>query len=372
MRNLFLFILLIIAAVAASWFAWTPLPNATVQPSYDNPLIPTGDPRLIMLDLINQARADAGSPGVTLGANNAAQKRAETMLRNCTFSHWDTNGLKPYMRYSLAGGYHPNAENIYSANECGLSDTHRQSNLTPQQMSAQAMTILMNSPSHRETIIDPLHQRVNIGLAWDKHTFKAVQHFESDHVNYTTPPTLEGNTLTLEGTLKQPQRFQNGMPPSAVISYDPPPKRLTRGQLSKTYCYDQGDVVAAVTPLQWNPQRRPYYQITVSHPTCLDPNSVAPDTELPKTRNDLRRSWKRNKSGAPTPTTNSVTIPILTTADAYVSQNSFRLSADLNPVLQLHGPGVYTVSVAAIIAGPPEQPPLIISEHSIFHLVHPP
>ena len=372
MRSLLLSLPFIIAAVAVSWFTWAPPPNITVQPSYDNPLVPKGDPRIIMLDLINQARTAAGSPSVTIGVNNAAQERAETMLRNCTFSHWDTNGLKPYMRYSLAGGYHPNAENIYSANECGLSDTHRQNNLTPQQMSAQAMTILMNSPGHRKTIIDPLHQRVNIGLAWDKHTFKAVQHFEADYVTYTTPPTLQGNTLTVEGTLKQPHKFQDGMPPSAVISYDPPPKHLTKGQLSKTYCYDQGNVVAAVTPLAWNPRQHPSYQITVSHPICLDPSSVAPDTEPPTTRNDLRRAWKRNKTGAPDPTTTTVLIPVLTTEDAYASPNSFRLSADLSPVLHRHGPGVYTISLAATIAGRPEQPPVIISEHSIFHLVHPP
>ena len=41
------------------------------------------------------------------GSNNAAQLHAESSLQNCISSHWGLDGLKPYMRYSLAGGYRP-------------------------------------------------------------------------------------------------------------------------------------------------------------------------------------------------------------------------------------------------------------------------
>ena len=78
-----------------------------------------------MLALINSLRTAHDSPPAALSKNDSAQLHADFMLRDCTTSHWGTDGLKPYMRHSLAGGHHRSAENVYSANECGLSDTSR-------------------------------------------------------------------------------------------------------------------------------------------------------------------------------------------------------------------------------------------------------
>ena len=64
-----------------------------------------------MLELINGERTRAGVNSITLGANIAAQLHAESALQNCTSGHWGVDGLKPYMRYSLAGGYQSNGEN---------------------------------------------------------------------------------------------------------------------------------------------------------------------------------------------------------------------------------------------------------------------
>ena len=47
----------------------------------------------------------------------AAQLHAESLPESCFSSHWGIDGLKPYMRYSLAGGYQRNGENgngVYS------------------------------------------------------------------------------------------------------------------------------------------------------------------------------------------------------------------------------------------------------------------
>ena len=45
------------------------------------------------------------------GSNDAAQLHTESASKHCTGAHWGTDGLKPYMRYSLAGGYQANGEN---------------------------------------------------------------------------------------------------------------------------------------------------------------------------------------------------------------------------------------------------------------------
>ena len=71
-----------------------------------------------MLELINAERAKAGVPPVVLGDNIAAQLHAEAFLENCFSSHYGLDGLKSYMRYSLAGGYQSNRESVSGLNYC--------------------------------------------------------------------------------------------------------------------------------------------------------------------------------------------------------------------------------------------------------------
>ena len=52
-----------------------------------------------------------GLTNVTLSAIDSAQLHAENLLDNNYFSHWDLNGYKPYMRYTLAGGSGSVSEN---------------------------------------------------------------------------------------------------------------------------------------------------------------------------------------------------------------------------------------------------------------------
>ena len=72
----------------------------------------------LMLQLINAERAAVGLMPVALGENAAAQLHAEASLRGCFSSHWGLDGLKPYMRYSLTGGYQANAENGSGLDYC--------------------------------------------------------------------------------------------------------------------------------------------------------------------------------------------------------------------------------------------------------------
>ena len=75
----------------------TPSPTATPPPSPDRW---HHQYKARMLELINQARTQAGVPEVTMGNNIAAQLHAENSLANCVGGHWGIDGLKPYMRYS--------------------------------------------------------------------------------------------------------------------------------------------------------------------------------------------------------------------------------------------------------------------------------
>jgi uncharacterized protein YkwD len=43
-------------------------------------------------------------PPVLLSNNRAAQLHAENMLNTKILSHWTTDGMKPYMKYTVYGG----------------------------------------------------------------------------------------------------------------------------------------------------------------------------------------------------------------------------------------------------------------------------
>ena len=155
-----------------------------------------------MLELINDERAKAGLNTVVLGDNIAAQLHAENSLANCFSSHWGTDGLKPYMRYSLAGGYQSNGENGSGADYCiKASDGYRAIDSIKSEISS-AMAGWMRSAGHRSNILDPWHKKVNIGIAYDRYNAPMYQHFEGDYVEYDRMPAISNGILSLSGTTK--------------------------------------------------------------------------------------------------------------------------------------------------------------------------
>ena len=160
-----------------------------------------------MLELINEERVAAGLSPVVLGDNIAAQLHAESAIKNCFGSHWGIDGLKPYMRYSLAGGYQSNGENWHGLAYCIKASDGYSPIGNVKWGVRDAMDGWMDSPGHRRNILRSKHKKVNIGLAWDRYNFGAIQHFEGHYVEYGTLPTIEGRILTLSGEVKNGAKF---------------------------------------------------------------------------------------------------------------------------------------------------------------------
>ena len=185
----------------------------------------------LMLQLINAERAAVGLMPVALGENAAAQLHAEASLRGCFSSHWGLDGLKPYMRYSLTGGYQANAENASGLGYC-ITDADSYAKIrSVEQEVREAMAGWMESPGHLSTILDPWHRAVNIGLAWDRFTFVAIQHFEGGYVEYQLLPEIRGGYLIVDGAATNGAGFKGNDGLGIQVYYDPPPGPLTPGQL---------------------------------------------------------------------------------------------------------------------------------------------
>ena len=325
--------------------------------------------KLYMLELVNNERSLRRLTPLVLGDNVAAQLHAEALTDECFLSHWGLDGLKPYMRYSLAGGYQGNAENVAGGNYCPSRSIRYAPVSDIQKEIEEAVEGWMDSPGHREAMLDPWARKINIGLEWRLYNFTAVQQFEGDYVEYAQLPALEGTTLTVAGRLKNGMSFDGsdgGL--SVVIFYDPPPVDLTRGQVARTYCYDVGVPVATIRK---PPPQGSYYGFDESDETaefCPSPLGVPSDAPAPASEDEARELWSTARDASRRGIEREVPVFHIT-ASRWVAKGAvFSVRANIVAVTNRHGPGIYTVAIVTESRGDD----VLLSQYSIFHETVPP
>ena len=274
--------------------------------------------KYLMLNLINDARAEAGVPTVNLGTNGAAQMHAEQMVAGCFSGHWGLDGFKPYMRYSLLGGYQSNAENAFARNyfvdgsdPCTVVASSSPPDL--EGLTRYAMERWMDSPGHRANLLNPYHRLVNIGIAWrgaEHYIFRTVQHFEGDYARLSQLPSIVGGVLSLSGQIVNGGSLGGGL----YVRYDPSPRRQQRAILNTTSSVCGGYPIAAVFPnTRWTGR--------ASSPTCIEPGASGPlgDGSLIELPTIGAEQWESNGS-------------------------EFAIRADLSTILRERGAGILSLS----------------------------
>lgn len=199
------------------------------------------------LTIINENRTSQGLSPVTLSPIPSGQQHADSMLQNDYFSHWDTQGFKPYMRYSLLNGTGFVEENIAYEYAGFPSFTSTQSveraigNLEWQMMNNDSACC---DNGHRDNILNQFHNRVSIGIAYSSTYVYFVEDFETYYALLNTPIS-DGNTIILEGSTMQTLN-----PTSVDVYYDSTPTSLTPSVLNQVYNtpYDSGTFVGGVIP----------------------------------------------------------------------------------------------------------------------------
>jgi len=157
------------------------------------------------LKLVNDDRKKHGVLPVSLGNNSAAQNHADDMLQTKYFSHWNSEGVKPYVTYTFFGGRGNVAENIANTfSECptfncipSVFDPYKEIERLHYGMMYDDAG---SNWGHRDTIIDPNHTHVNLGIAFDNDNFYFVQHFETIIIEWTKIE-LVNTELKMVGTL---------------------------------------------------------------------------------------------------------------------------------------------------------------------------
>jgi uncharacterized protein YkwD len=194
------------------------------------------------LSLINNDRQTAGLPPVTLSYNAAAEKHAQDMFNNFYGGHWGTDGLKPYMRYTDAGGLNEEAENsAYSGwtNPADNPANYQSINVRDELAVLEHIMVYDDAQSnwgHRDTILNKAYTTVILGIVYDGKRLALAQQFEVKYVDYYSAPAINNGNLVLLGKLTATNIDMNNI----SISYDPPPPALTNAQLTTDPKYTDG------------------------------------------------------------------------------------------------------------------------------------
>lgn len=125
-------------------------PVATTQPT--SPTVPSSGPAAEVVALVNQERAKAGCSALTVNAKltTAALNHSKDMAAHSNMSHTGSDGSDPGARITRAG---------YSWMTYGENVAYGYS--TPEQV----MNGWMNSPGHRENILNCAFKEIGVGLA---------------------------------------------------------------------------------------------------------------------------------------------------------------------------------------------------------------
>ena len=197
------------------------------------------------LSLINQDRANFSAAPVALARDGVAQQHADSMLRFDYFSHYDTQGYKPYMRYTLLGGRAAVQENIaYVAGDrfSSVSDLEGGIKTLEHLMMYEDQACCNNG--HKLNIINALHNFVSVGVAYNGTTLYFDEEFENVYANMTFTVSSQ-YAVTMAGTLTG----QLNAPAEAIVTYDSTPQPETRQQLNNgPREYDPGTVIGGVMP----------------------------------------------------------------------------------------------------------------------------
>ncbi len=204
------------------------------------------------LSLINSDRAANGSAPVSLDYNQAAQQHADSMLYYGYFSHYDVQGLKPYMRYSLLGGLGADSENVaylaYSAPHYTSTSAVEQA-IQFLEHSMVYNDVACCNNGHRYNILDPLHNFVSIGVAYNSTHVFFDEEFENVYISLSFSTTGASNSSPYQVTMSGTPIAGTPKPNSIYIGFDSTPSPENRSQLDNApHEYGPGTLVGGVLP----------------------------------------------------------------------------------------------------------------------------
>jgi Cysteine-rich secretory protein family len=204
------------------------------------------------LNKINEDREKYDLPPVQISSNEAAQLHAEDILRTKAISHWTTDGMKPYMRYSIYNGTGYVAQNIAVIGVSGIGTIiNPYTGTNDSEWQFMHNDAICCNDDHRHNILDKHHTQVSIGIAYTDNFFVLVQNFENNYIQFNQPFIQDKTHIQISGRLIPDQKNKNI--DGIDIYYDKTPTPSVYEEHKNDKSYGPGKVVASVfNPLDFN------------------------------------------------------------------------------------------------------------------------
>ena len=260
------------------------------------------------LGLINSDRNSSGVPEVTLSTVLSGQRHADSLVYYGTFGHWDVQGYKPYMRYSLLGGggsveenvdldyctYSPPSSNGVFPTGCNLHTI--ENGIANAEAALMHRDVACCNNGHRDNILDAFHNSVSIGIAYNSTTdvrdlgggFREQLHQAPSRFQ------VSGTTVTLQGTTQQDLTGWTGSSSGAlmVVYYDPTPVAISASELTISPTCLQYSELYEPAYCQYRGAYGPGTEVTEVFAPCPLGYKCAP------TQYSFAQQWTQSSSGS--------------------------------------------------------------------------
>jgi uncharacterized protein YkwD len=193
--------------------------------------------RANLLEMVNEERAVAKVQPVAMDAlaTRVATQHATEMAQHEFVSHWGRDGLKPYHRYSFAGGTDATQENISAADSTW---SNKLSDLK-QDTSYLHLRLYQEQPpddGHRKTILAPQLTHVGFGIAVEKLRLRLVELFVARYVEVQDVPRVAKPKGVVQFAAKLLQRDHTLN--HVEVFYEPLPKPPELSWLNASRSYE--------------------------------------------------------------------------------------------------------------------------------------
>ena len=202
-----------------------------------------------VVEEINVERHKNGIKNVTLTSNISSKYRADDMLNNSYFGHYDLNGYMPNYYYTQFGGKNSIEENVGYL----YTSYFKESDITYYATNSVHNMIFDDAGSdwgHRDSLLDPTNNFVDVSISHDEEHMFLVIHMLKIWVNWITPPTYDNGIFSCSGILT----LENSSVEGVSIYYSNPLQHQNYSYNSilkikeGEHSYDMGDQVAGVVP----------------------------------------------------------------------------------------------------------------------------
>ncbi len=194
------------------------------------------------VEAINNERAALGIPPATPTVLKAAEFKARYLAHNNHLSHYDKEGRHPIYYYTkLDGGLYAVEENGFACFGCSVSAKWGRE-MVREMVHNDALSLW----GHRDSILDPCHNRVAVAVARNGSSVYAVVYMVGEWAQWVEGPLYRDGVFHVKGYVKlpPPEKLYDGRPLYPVVIHcdKPNPDYYWR------HSYSTGEICAGVLP----------------------------------------------------------------------------------------------------------------------------